>query len=225
MTEAQTPPMLDNDVLARVAVLFALIVGFQILVSRVALEREAKRRWQHALTGHILVQASYILPIEYGISGLIIGAIGMAYLRFGHPDKFLEAFGPLLRPEELEAGRLPGAFYFLVGTAMTSLWFDLPTARYAVECLALADPMAAFVGRSVPSPKLHPSASIAGCLACFSTAWLIGFMMLSDATPFHISAGALACTFAEILPLGNDNLTIPLLTATALRWSQKGYSS
>lgn len=212
--------MLNKDILTRLVLLFSLIVAFQILVSRVALEREAKRRWQHALTGHILVQASYILPIEYGIVGLIIGAVGMAYLRFGHPDTFMEAFGPLLRPEELEEGRLPGAFYFLVGTAMTALLFDLPTTRYAVECLALADPMAAFTGKSIESPKLHSSSSLAGCLGCLSTAWLIGYVMLPDATTLQISVGALACTFAESSLLGNDNLTIPLFTATVLRWSQ-----
>ena len=210
----------SSDAVARLALLFVLIVGFQVLVSRLALEQEAKRRWQHALTGHILVQASYILPMELGTVGLILGAIGMAYLRFGHPEKFLEAFGPLLRPEELEPGTLPGAFYFLVGTAMTTLCFDLRTARYAVECLALADPMAAFCGKSVSSPKLNGSSSVAGCLGCFLTAWLVGYIMLSDATALQISLGAMACTLAESLPIGNDNMTIPLFTAAILTWSR-----
>jgi len=213
--------MLEDGALIRVAVLFALIVGFQVLVSQVALEREAKRRWQHALTGHILVQASYFIPMDYGIVALLVGAAGMAYLRLVHPQKFMQSFGELLRPEEVEAnGQLPGAFYFLIGTAMTSYWFDLPTARYAVECLAIADPMAAFLGKSISSPKIHSRASVAGCCGCFVSAFGIGYCMLQDATIFQLALGALACTVAESLPYGNDNLTIPLVTATAISWAQ-----
>lgn len=210
----------SNDALARVVVLFVLIVGFQVLVSRLALEKEAKRRWQHALTGHILVQASHILPMDLGIGGLMLGAIGIAYLRFRHPEKFVEIFGPLLRREELDPGTLPGAFYFLIGTAMTTLIFDLPTARYAVECLALADPMAAFCGKSISSPKVNARSSIAGCFGCFVTAWCIGYVMLPDETGLQIFLGAFACAAAECLPIGNDNLTIPLFTAAVLTWSR-----
>ncbi|CAB9514095.1 Cytidylyltransferase family [Seminavis robusta] len=208
--------MLDNDALIRLSVLIALIVGFQVLVSHASLEREAKRRWQHALTGHIIVQASYIIPMSYGNAGLWIGAVGMAYIRFYHPDKFMEAFGPLLRPEELEASKLPGAFYFLIGSSLTATIFDLPIARYAVECLAIADPMAAFVGKSVPSPKLNQSASVAGCFACFITSLIVGYLMIEDASLFQLSMGALGCTLAEAMPFGNDNLTIPLMTAVAV---------
>ena len=208
-----------NEHVVRLVALFVLIVGFQILVSQVALDREAKRRWQHALTGHILVQASYIIPMIYGVVGLLLGAVGMAAFKFGYPDKFLEAFGPLLRPGELEAGRLPGAFYFLIGSALTALSFDLPTTRYAVECLALADPMAAFVGKSIASPKINQSASVAGCVGCFTTAWICGYLMLPEPSILQLSLGAFACTLAECIPYGNDNLTIPLTTALAISWS------
>lgn len=202
-----------TDAIIRLVLLFVLIVGFQIAVSRIALAQEAKRRWQHALTGHILVQASYILPMQLGVAGLLLGAAGMAYFRFLHPEQFVEAVGPLLRPEELEPNRLPGAFYFLIGTAMTALSFDLSTTRYAVECLALADPMAAFVGKTISSPRLNQSASVAGSLGCFATSWLCGYFMLPDLNVVRITCGALACTIAEALPFGNDNITIPLATA------------
>jgi dolichol kinase len=205
--------MLDNNATIRLALLIAIIVGFQVLVTHVALEREAKRRWQHALTGHILVQASYMIPMAYGNAGLLIGAFGMAYIKFFHPEKFMELFGPLLRPEELETRRLPGAFYFLIGTFLTSALFDLPVARYAVECLAIADPMAAFVGKSVPSPMLNSNASVSGCLACFVTAFLIGYTMIPDGSILQLIIGAAGCTLAEALPFGNDNMTIPILCA------------
>jgi dolichol kinase len=93
-------------------------------------------------------------------------------------------------------------------------------AHYAVECLAIADPMAAFVGKFVPSPMLHSGASVSGCLACFGTAFLIGFLMIPDGSIFQVSVGAIGCTLAEALPFGNDNMTIPIVCALALTWTR-----
>ena len=155
-----------------------LVVAFQIAAARLNLQREAKRRWQHAVTGHALVQISYYLPVPFCIAALVGASAGIWYLRKFQSDAYLKHFGPLLRPHELEEGHLPGAFYFLLGTAATVALFPIQTARYAVECLSLADPIAAWAGQSVSSPKLTKSASLAGCSACFVTAWCIGYCML-----------------------------------------------
>jgi dolichol kinase len=210
-----------NDGLLRVTSFVVVIVAFQVAVARFSLEQEAKRRWQHAITGHALVQISYLLPIHISIAALVVGAAGIAYVRHFKSDLYLKAFGPLLRPDELEDGRLPGAYYFLVGTALAATLFPMNTARYAVECLAFADPIAAWAGRSIPSPNIHKSASLCGCLACFATAWIIGWIMIKEdvdtsADMFRITLGAFACCVAEALPFGNDNLLIPLITAAAV---------
>jgi dolichol kinase len=227
------PPtmVIDYDGLLRVTSFFVVIVAFQVAIARFSLEQEAKRRWQHAITGHALVQISYLLPIHLSIAALVFGAAGIAYVRHFKSDLYIQKFGPLLRSDELEDGRLPGAFYFLVGTALTATLFPMNTARYAVECLAWADPIAAWAGRSIPSPKFHKSASLAGCLACFVTAWIIGCIMMKDvddgsrdderaADMRRITLGALACCVAEALPFGNDNLLIPLITAAAVSISE-----
>jgi dolichol kinase len=225
--------VIDYDGLLRVTSFVVVIVAFQVAIARFSLEQEAKRRWQHAITGHALVQISYVLPIHLSIGALVVGAAGIAYVRHFKSDLYLQNFGPLLRPDELEGGRLPGAFYFLVGTALAVTLFPMNTARYAVECLAWADPIAAWAGRSIPSPKFHKSASLAGCLACFATAWIIGWIMIqkgdvddggrddeTTADMFQITLGALACCVAEALPFGNDNLLIPLITAAAVSISE-----
>jgi dolichol kinase len=221
--------MVDNGLL-RVASFVVVIVAFQVAVARFSLEQEAKRRWQHAITGHALVQISYLLPIHLSIAALVAGAAGIFYVRHFKSDLYIHAFGPLLRPDELEDGRLPGAFYFLVGTALAATLFPMNTARYSVECLAWADPVAAWAGRSIPSPKFHKSASLAGCLACFATAWIIGWIMIKEdaddgssrydetaADMRRITLGALACCVVEALPFGNDNLLIPIITAAAVQ--------
>ena len=216
-------------ILIQVLVAFFLLVGFQVAVSRLAaFSQEAKRRWQHAVTGHAFVVASYLLPIAVCIPCLYLAAAGILYLRFFHQDLFLRSFGPLLRPHEKEDGQLPGAFYFVLGTALTASLFPINTARYALECLSIADPVAAWVGRSVPSFRIHQTASFAGTLACFVTAWLIGYLYLATGSESTdepslgmITWGALACSVAEASPVGNDNLLIPIATAAAVMVAPK----
>jgi dolichol kinase len=217
--------MLDRSLLLRVSSVILLVILFQAIVAHWRVERETKRRLQHALTGHALVQISYMLPLQVSIAVLLIAAFLMAGSKVLAHEWFMETFGPLLRPEELRAGTLPGAFYFLVGTAITASLVDLSIARYAVECLAMADPMASLVGSTIPSPQLFKGSSLSGCTACFGTAYLVGVVMLlnwsnnddnHDDTAYSqltLLLGALACTIAEAIPIGNDNLNIPIVTA------------
>ena len=217
----------ENDDITSLALravsLVILVVLFQLCIARVpSMPQETKRRWQHALTGHILVQSSYVLPKHIALILLLIASAAMVLWRTLFTKHFYQAFGPLLRPAEMEHGSqyMPGAFYFLLGTAAT-LWlvdgWTIP--RYAVECLALADPMASWIGSSVKSPKINAGTSLSGCIACFVTAMGVGYCML-DLDPKNnnnnmqsLVLGALACTVAEGLPFGNDNLNIPILTA------------
>jgi dolichol kinase len=214
--------IINSSLFVRAASLFLLVILFQVLIARVKdLGKEPKRRFQHALTGHAFVQISYVLERNLAIGLLGFGAVGMFLVQTYFPTQFRQTFGPLLRPAELDGSqRLPGAFYFLLGTALTvALVDDWTIARYAVECLAMADPMASWIGSTIRSPKVLglQGSSVSGCLACFGTAWLLGWLMLSTTTTngFYttVTLGALACTIAEALPYGNDNLNIPLLTA------------
>ena len=225
-----------------------LLVAFQVAVaqwSSLLQNREAKRRLQHAWTGQALVWVSYYIPVyEIGIPALLLGCVGIWYLRFYQQDLYRQAFGPLLRPSELDddvagsrrrRGQLPGAFYFLLGTTLTVSLFPLPVARYAVLCLSWADPMAAWVGQSRHwyLAKIHASASVGGCLGCFVTAVVIGYVCLiireeEGESWMSVLAGALACTLAEASPVGNDNLLIPLATAVAIqlaRYNTAGYGN
>ena len=219
-------------ILIRVSSLFFLVLLFQVAMTRLSLENESKRRWQHAITGHLLVQISYVLPLLVSIGALVVGAIGIAYIRWVYPILYIQVFGSLLRSEEIDKERqrrLPGAFYFLCGTAITAAIYPLKEARYAVECLSFADPMASWIGQLQPIPKFHTKASVAGCTACFVTAYLIGLLYLETesttttttglvSTKRQVLVGALACMVAEALPFGNDNLLIPIVTGAAVTY-------
>ncbi|GAX17591.1 hypothetical protein FisN_18Lh246 [Fistulifera solaris] len=209
-----------NAAYLQLIILIVLIVVFQVVVGRVGLEKEAQRRWQHALTGQALVGCSYFLDVWMCTVGLILGLFGIAFMKYMYPVDYLRLFGPLLRPHERE--QLPGAFYFLLGTLLVLFLVPLETARYAVLCLSYADPAAAWIGRTIPLRKFHDSASVGGCLACFVIACVIGAGFLSyNQDENHVARiliGALVCTIAEALPVGNDNLMIPLLTALSVEW-------
>lgn len=213
-----------QDVL-RGAATIALFVLFQAAASApaLALDREFKRRWQHALTGYGLVVASDFFPIAPFAAVLVLAAGGIWFLAAYCRAAFLQCFGGLLRPAERKQGdgaALPGAFYFVLGAGAVWALFPREVANYAVLCLSLADPVAAFVGQSVRSPKITESASAAGCAACFATAWTIGYVTLrqEDYSLWSISRGALFCTIAEASSsIGiNDNISMPLVTALAI---------
>lgn len=211
----ELPSPTTNHVIAlQLVVCFVFVVGFQVAVARFQIEREAKRRWQHLLTGHAFVVVSYVLPISYCIPALLAGAAGMYYMRFYQSELFMKTFGPLLRSHEKEGTQLPGAFFFLLGTALTALIFPIRAARYAVECLAVVDPVAAWIGQSIKSPRINSRSSLAGSAACFVTAGIIGHLY---SLPLAcIAAGATACCLAEASPIGNDDIVIPIASALAV---------
>ena len=227
---------------------------------------EAKRRIQHGMTGCILVLISYCIPIYMCILLLIAATYIIYYLKkhYFHTI-YIQNFGPLLRDHEKQPLSqtsssssspennpdsttsqipLPGAYYFLLGTTITTILFPIRIARYSVLCLSLADPMAAYIGQSIPSYRLDQirhvqrilisistttNGTISGCIACFISAWLIGFFtfilprdtatVTFDNPIISITAGAMTCCFAEAIPFfnsngnGNDNLQIPIFTA------------
>jgi dolichol kinase len=222
-----------KSLLIRGSLLFILVILFQYFIARAPnVQKETKRRYQHALTGHALVQISYVIPKSISILLLCLGCILMYIMKAYYFNIYIKSFGPLLRPNELSGEILPGAFYFLLGTLITICGFNIQIARYSVECLALSDPMASWIGSSIPSPKITKSSSLSGCIACFITSCIIGYWMLilnnsndndndndngnSSSKPFTITTlfiGATVCTIAEGLPFGNDNLNIPVITA------------
>jgi len=209
-----------SDVI-RIAVAFAALVAFQTAASALSLERETKRRLQHALTGYGLVVASDFFPLPVRVGGMLFGAAGIWFLAVFYRATFLQFFGELLRPTEIQQGGvLPGAFYFLLGTGLVWGLFRKDVANYALLCLSLADPIAALVGQAIRSPKLTPSASVAGSAACFATAWMVGYLLLRpNYSLWSISRGALFCTIAEAAAFStgiNDNFSIPIVTAFAI---------
>lgn len=197
------------------------VVILQLVVTKVSdLSKEGRRRVQHATTGQLLIVISYLLPLWICKMALLAGILLLLCVYHFHNSWYKDTFGPLLRHSEQDT--LPGAFWFLVGTWITATCFDTNIGRYAVLCLSYADPVAAWVGLSLPSPRVVGTATVSGCCACFVTALVIGMYMLfeSENAVIEIGMGAFACTIAEGFPMGNDNVLIPIATASAVQFAR-----
>jgi dolichol kinase len=191
----------------------AVVILLQVILARFQQSPENRRHLQHAATGQLLIGISYLLPLVVCQVALSLGIALLLYVFSAHKAWYKSTFGPLLRPHELE--NLPGAFWFLVGTLICALTMDLSVGRYAVLCLSYADPVAAWVGRSIASPQITANTTIAGSIGCFSIALLTGYGVLGT-NIMEIMVGALACTLAEAFPVGNDNLLIPIVTGASI---------
>ncbi|KAI2499103.1 dolichyl monophosphate biosynthetic process [Fragilaria crotonensis] len=206
------------------AVIAVTILQLLLVTNAVELSKESRRRIQHATTGQLMIGVSFILPLHVCTAALFAGIALLLYVYNFQNAWYKKTFGPLLRPSEQD--KLPGAFWFLVGTWITVMLvcvvgvIDVDIGRYAILCLSYADPMAAWIGSSMASPRVFGTkATLAGCSAAFVTACVIGTAVLGtgDRRALEIGIGALACTVAECVPLGNDNLLIPIGTAVAVQ--------
>lgn len=208
-----SPPVISGLV-------FIGVVVLQILFTRTtSLRDENRRRLQHMISGQALVSVSYVLPMKYCRILLGLGCFLILYVRFFHDSWYRQHFHTLLRPYELQYGVLPGAFYFLLGVEIVAILYPLNVARYSVLCLTFADPMASIGGTLFPHVKIHSGASVTGCTACFLTALLVGILALHVDNIRIPVIGAVVCMVSEALPFVNDNLVIPIATASAVQWA------
>ena len=116
---------------------------------------------------------------------------------------------------------------YVMGLLLTLISFPKPVALVAIFTLAVADPLSAIVGIKYGKTKIVPNKSLEGSLAFFVSTFIICFSVFFWHTAYlKIMIGpilllsfllAFITSAFEMLPLRiDDNLTIPLFTATAL---------
>ncbi|KAF1336575.1 hypothetical protein FI667_g263, partial [Globisporangium splendens] len=115
-------------------------------------ELHLQRKAQHALTGLLFYAASWVMPLHVAIPTLFIVACAfyaVHQLRKLNPRVdalYVASFHGILRRDEASKAVLPGAFYFVLGTAIAAAVYPLPVARLAILCLGVGDPAASLVG-------------------------------------------------------------------------------
>lgn len=130
-----------------------------------------------------------------------------------------EFFGGLARDDEHD--KYSGILHTTLGVWLLWLLFggrdNLVSA--GIYYVALGDAAAALVGKAVGKRRIGSSKkTVEGSAACFAVCLLIG---VGHGFPlWHSLAAAVTATVVEFLPTGrwwNDNLWLPVVTATVLR--------
>jgi len=126
-------------------------------------------------------------------------------------------FASVMRKEEED--KLTGSSYFLIGCLLTAVAFPKDIASLAILFLSFGDPAATVVGIWRGHKKLWGK-SVEGDIVCLVICILVGTLaanILENPSLIVAIIGATFATLFQTLPLRlNDNLTIPLGSATAM---------
>jgi len=147
-----------------------------------------RRRIFHLIPGLLIIAISYVIPtypLGFILLGLVTSAVHYMHIKRSNDRQFdiwyIQKYGQLLRGEELGEWILvegeyrrkkypihSGAFYWLLGTTLSSIIFSLDVARTALLVLSVSDPFAAYVGVWFSNRNCN----IVGWITeCFYTKW------------------------------------------------------
>jgi diacylglycerol kinase (CTP) len=171
--------------------------------------------YKHYLTHQ---EAVHILGIATCII-YIVEQIRIKYPEF--KNVFTELSKYLLRAEEQlkESATIP----FLMGMLLTILTFPKYMTLVAIFTLAVSDPFSAIIGILFGKTKIKENRSLEGCAAFFFSTLIIHLMVLSPLYESILTLGLISVLSSFIIAWFDylelkidDNLTIPITTASAL---------
>jgi dolichol kinase len=180
---------------------------------------QLQRRILHLATGLLFVYLNETFDSKDFKNSLLVLSLGSVVIEFARRKNpqakriFDFFFGNLLRTDEFNAVRVPGAFYFLFGGWFTLELFQKDTASLAFLALGFGDPFAGLVGESVKkwwNFQIINGKSFCGFLGCFIAAGLATSFWLNDFHAFF-RYGFLAATAELFSFLVDDNISFPLL--------------
>jgi dolichol kinase len=177
------------------------------------------RRLFHASVGlSVALTASLVEPTRAALLVVLAVALGGGLagdlLRLRYPSLnvlFFRAFRPLASPRE-ERG-IASSTWYVTGLLLVAMLFPLGAFVPAVLVLALADPLASYLGRRWGKKRLGKG-SVVGLVVfvVVGTAVLLGW-----APPVRALLAAFAAGLVEVAPWKlDDNLTVPVAVAAAL---------
>lgn len=137
-------------------------------------------------------------------------------------DIFVGLFQVVIR--ENEVNKLSGNSYLLTGVLLSVLFFSPKVVGLSLLFLAFADPIASCVGILYGKDKILGQKSLQGFLAAFVVCTLAtsGYLhvhgLLRDKILIVSLLSGLVGAVSELVPIGklDDNLTLPLMSATGL---------
>lgn len=182
------------------------------------------RKLYHVLGGLGLLSLYPLLgrnPALWTYTALAGIVLSLELIRLRVPalnDLLFDRFGSFVRQGERR--RLTGTAPYILGIALSLLFYRTEIASAAVCFLAVGDVAATTVGERFGRTKISGSKSLEGTLAfVVAAASAGGVLIMADIslTPELVFAGAVIAAFVELLPVPlNDNLVIPLASGGAM---------
>jgi dolichol kinase len=143
----------------------------------------------------------------------------------------MHIFQPIMR--ESEVNRLSGNTFLIIGVLFIELFFSKDIVLLTLFFLAFADPCASYFGIKYGKQKIVGNKSLQGFLAAIVICFILTFLFLlakngnidilrQKLTMGHIFllsvAAAMVGALSELVPIAklDDNLTLPILSATGL---------
>lgn len=121
--------------------------------------------------------------------------------------------------KEQEWTRPTSSTYLLLASVAVFLFFDKEVAIVSLLFLAVGDPVAATVGERFATRKIFGK-SLEGSFACLLSCAALGMLLVEIGVSISapvVLVGAASAAAIELLPLPiNDNLTIPLFSASMM---------
>ncbi len=193
--------------------------------------KEIKRKSVH-LSSVWIPSLYYFLAKEQmllllgGITVFVVVTDILRHFSLYFANLFYGLFGSMLRPHELEPGRirLTGASYVLIGALATVFLFPKLIAITALSVLVVSDCFAALIGKHYGKTPLIDGKTREGTLAFIVSGWItvviVGILFKVSLSYFIVACfavciGAVVELYAKKCHI-DDNLTIPLSVAAAM---------
>ena len=182
----------------------------------------------HVMSGALALTLIHVLPSRGWLIGASSAFAAFAWtcetLRRRSPainDRLMRFFGPIAHAHEWH--EVNSATWYATALVLMALVVPLDAAAIGVVVLAVADPMAGFVGRRFGRRRLASGRSLEGALAFAASGALAAFAWMSAAGAYEGSrvgialvAGVGGALVELLVSRVDDNLAIPLATSLAV---------
>lgn len=187
----------------------------------------ARKVW-HA-TGVLLIFLVYQLLNDKQTSLILLGLAWLIFVPFDILRQtrprlntvLLKIFKPIIRQSEVN--KIAGTTYLLSGLLTIMALFPKVAVDLSMLFLALADPIASYVGIRFGKHKIFGHKSVQGFLAAFSVCFALSVtyfhyaMKVDSVIVLSLCAGLIGA-LSELVPVFklDDNFTMPVLSATGV---------
>lgn len=181
------------------------------------------RKFYHLVGGVGLLSLYYVLGRNqalwiYAILFIVVLVLDVARLKLPSVNRFVYSrFGGFIRNNEKQ--KLTGTAPYILGIGLSLYAFSTDIASAAICFLAFGDVAATTIGERYGKTKIGAK-SLEGTAAFIVAGLFVGLLLLPVAgvqLPLMIIvAGAVIAAAVELVPLANDNVTIPIVSGAAM---------